>query len=57
MAAIIGNSLIICLPGSSGAVKDGIEILKPILPHALAHIRGDKNLHNEAKNGEENDCL
>ncbi len=47
LAAIINGTLVISLPGSTGAVKDGIEVLKTILPHALDHIQGKKHLHDK----------
>ena len=41
-AGIRGNTLIINLPGSLKAVKENLEVLLPVLPHALEKIRGDK---------------
>lgn len=45
IAGTIGSVLIVALPGSSNAVKEGMEVLKAILPHALDTIagRGDKH--------------
>lgn len=51
MAAVIDDTVIIALPGSTGAVKDGVEALKPILAHALDHAQGKKNLHAHHKKG------
>lgn len=45
LAVIVDNTLVIALPGSIGAVKDGVEALRPILAHALDHVR-DKNPHS-----------
>ncbi len=45
IALNINNTLVISLPGSTGAVKDGIETLKTILPHALDHLQNKKNMH------------
>ena len=39
---IRGNSLIINLPGSLKAVKENLDVVLPVLPHALEKIRGDK---------------
>jgi len=41
IAGIRGKTLIVNLPGSSKAVEEGIELLLPILPHALLKILGD----------------
>ena len=41
IAGIRGHTLIINLPGSRGGVEDGLELLLPILPHALLKIAGD----------------
>jgi molybdopterin biosynthesis enzyme MoaB len=32
--------LVVNLAGSSGAVRDAIQVLAPVLPHALAQLRG-----------------
>jgi cyclic pyranopterin phosphate synthase len=39
-AGLLGNTLIIALPGSPKAVKEGLEALIPVLPHALSMVRG-----------------
>lgn len=41
IAGIRKETLIINLPGSPKAVKEGLEVLIPALPHALAKIKGD----------------
>ncbi|SHO45857.1 MogA/MoaB family molybdenum cofactor biosynthesis protein [Desulfopila aestuarii] len=38
---IRGATLIVNLPGSLKAVKENLEVLLPVLPHALEKIRGD----------------
>jgi molybdopterin adenylyltransferase len=39
-AGLRGATLIVNLPGSLAAARDGMELLLPLLPHALAMIRG-----------------
>jgi len=36
-----GKCLIINLPGSPGAVKECLEVILPVLPHALEILRGE----------------
>lgn len=40
VAGIVGNSLVINLPGSPRAIKESMEVLLDILPHAVALLRG-----------------
>ncbi len=40
-AGMVGSSVVICLPGSSGAVSDALEILVPAIFHAFAMIKGE----------------
>ncbi len=47
MAITVNNTLIIALPGSINGVKDSINILKHILPHALDHLSGKQNIHGK----------
>ena len=42
-AARIGQALVIALPGSPKAVRQGLEVLMPILPHALSMACGGKH--------------
>ena len=39
---IRGATLIVNLPGSLKAVKENLDVLLPVLPHALEKIRGDE---------------
>ena len=52
IALNIDGTLLICLPGSTGAVKDALEVLKPILAHAIAHLQGKKHIHDTKKTEE-----
>lgn len=40
VAGVAGVSLIINLPGSSGAARDGMTVLAPVLKHAVSQVRG-----------------
>jgi molybdenum cofactor biosynthesis protein B len=40
IAGASGRTLVINLPGSPGGVRDGIAVLRPIVGHALAQLRG-----------------
>ncbi len=41
VAGIKGNTLIINLPGSPKAVKETLEIILDVIPHAIEKIKGD----------------
>jgi len=40
VAGMSGTTIIVNLPGSTGAVRDGIEILAPVIGHAIVQLRG-----------------
>jgi molybdenum cofactor synthesis domain-containing protein len=40
LAGVARRTLIVNLPGSSGGVRDGMKVLRPILVHAVDQIRG-----------------
>jgi len=48
VAGIRGRTLIINLAGSPKAVQEGMDILTPVLPHALQMLKGE-NLEHEHK--------
>jgi molybdenum cofactor synthesis domain-containing protein len=40
LAGVVGDCLVVNLPGSRGGVKDGLGVLEPILVHAVEQIVG-----------------
>ncbi len=44
LAGVASRTLIVNLPGSSGGVKDGMNVLRPILVHAVDQIRGGDHI-------------
>jgi len=40
LAGLAGVCLVVNLPGSRGGVKDAIEVLRPVLPHAVEQAVG-----------------
>lgn len=40
LAGIVGSALVVNLPGSSGGVRDGLEVVVPMLRHAVEQILG-----------------
>jgi molybdenum cofactor synthesis domain-containing protein len=40
VAGLVGSTLIVNLPGSTGGCRDGYAVLAPVLPHALELLAG-----------------
>jgi len=49
VAGVRGGTLIVNLPGSPRAVREGMETLSPILPHAIKMLRGVDTEHREER--------
>lgn len=42
VAGVAGGTLVVNLPGSPKAVVEGIAVLLPVIPHAVALIKGEQ---------------
>jgi len=40
VAGVLGRTLVVNLPGSTGGARDGMAVLAPILAHAVDQLRG-----------------
>ncbi len=46
VAGIRGKTLIVNLPGSPKAVREGLEVILPAIPHAIEILRGEAGASN-----------
>jgi molybdopterin adenylyltransferase len=46
-AGVVGTTLVVNLPGSPGACRDGIVVLGPVLEHALRLLADESTMHRQ----------
>ena len=47
LAGVLGQTLVVNLPGSTGGVRDGFVVLQPALEHALHLLAGEETAHRQ----------
>ena len=47
LAGVAGSTLVVNLPGSPGGARDGFEVLRPALGHALELLAGESTAHRQ----------
>ncbi len=51
LAGIASRTLIVNLPGSSGGLRDALNVLRPVLVHAIDQIRGGDHVRPDEGTG------
>ena len=47
LAGTLGSALVVNLPGSTGACRDGYAVLREVLPHAVALLQDERTEHRQ----------
>ena len=47
LAGVLGQTLVVNLPGSTGGCRDGFAVLQPALGHALQLLAGEETAHKQ----------
>jgi molybdopterin adenylyltransferase len=47
VVGVIGSTLVVNLPGSPGGCRDGYDLLRPALPHALQLLADEPTAHTQ----------
>ncbi|MBZ0273575.1 MogA/MoaB family molybdenum cofactor biosynthesis protein [bacterium] len=48
VSAVRGRTLIVNLPGSKKGATECLEVIETVLPHAVRHLRGETDRHDNA---------
>ena len=46
-AGVVGSTLVVNLPGSTGGCRDGYAVLQPALAHAVSLLGGEATIHRQ----------